>query len=178
MTLHSVRFFLLFPLVFLPVMIRAETRWCGFKLISLDKVDQTRIRELEVYWSKVSRAVKEGDFEAYAATCHRDGVLVSGRKLTSEPLNAALARWKQGFVDTREGKMKASVEFRFSARIGDATTAHESGIFCYTSQMAGEEPKKEYIHLEALLVKQPDGWKILMEYQKGAATEGEWNALE
>ena len=74
--------------------------------------------------------------------------------------------------------MKASVEFRFSQRLGDHTTAHETGIFLYTSQAPGEEPKKEYVHFEGLLTKKPDGWKILMEYQKSSATEAEWDQLK
>lgn len=139
---------------------------------------QVRLAELDVYWAAVSRAVNSGDFEAYAASCHPEGVLVSGSKQTSQPLSDALARWKQGFLDTRDGKMKASVRFRFSRRIGDATTAHETGIFLYTAQSGDDPPKAEPIHFEALLVKKADGWKILMENQKGPATEAEWQALK
>lgn len=142
------------------------------------KEHHARLAELDAYWSVVSRAVNTGDFDAYAATCHREGVLVSGGKQTSQPLAAALARWKQEFVDTRDGKMKASVAFRFSRRIGDATTAHETGIFLYTAQKADVPPKSEHIHFEALLVKKADGWKILMENQKGPATEAECQALK
>jgi ketosteroid isomerase-like protein len=142
------------------------------------ELSKTRLTELDAYWAVVSKAVNTGDFETYAATCHPEGVLVSGGKQMSQPLAAALARWKQEFIDTRDGKMKASVEFRFSRRIGDATTAHETGIFLYTAQKAGDTPKAEHIHFEALLVKKADGWKILMENQKGPATEAEWQALE
>lgn len=137
-----------------------------------------RLAELDAYWAVVSRAVNTGDFDAYAATCHPEGVLVSGGKQTSQPLADALARWKQGFLDTHNGRMKASVAFRFSRRIGDATTAHETGIFRYTSQLGDGLPKSDYIHLEALLVKKADSWKILMENQKGPATEAEWQALK
>ena len=139
---------------------------------------KARLAELDAYWAVVSKAVNTGDFDAYAATCHPEGVLVSGSKQMSQPLAAALARWKQEFIDTRDGKMKASVEFRFSRRIGDATTAHETGIFLYTAQSGENPPKAEHIHFEALLVKKADGWKILMENQKGPATEAEWQALE
>ncbi len=96
----------------------------------------------------------------------------------AETLATAEARWKQEFVDTKAGKVKSSVAFRFSQRLGDETTAHETGIFFYTAQKPGEDPKKEYIHFEGLLMKTPDGWKILMEYQKSSATEAEWKALE
>jgi hypothetical protein len=73
--------------------------------------------------------------------------------------------------------VKAGVSFRFAQRLGDATTAHETGIFRYVSQPAGGQPLEEFIHLQALLVKQAGAWKILMEYQVGPATEAEWNAL-
>lgn len=139
---------------------------------------KARLAELDAYWAVVSKAVNTGDFDAYAATCHPEGVLVSGSKQMSQPLAAALARWKQEFIDTRDGKMKASVEFRFSRRIGDTTTAHETGIFLYTAQSGENPPKAEHIHFEALLVKKADGWKILMENQKGPATEAEWQALK
>jgi len=142
------------------------------------ELSKTRLAELDAYWAVVSKAVNTGDFEAYSATCHPEGVLVSGGKQMSQPLAAALARWKQEFTDTRDGKMKASVEFRFSRRIGDATTAHETGIFLYTAQPEGGPPKAEHIHFEALLVKKADSWKILMENQKGPATEAEWQALK
>ena len=62
-------------------------------------------------------------------------------------------------------------------RLGDETTAHESGIFRYTATGAdGKNIRKSYIHFEALLLKR-DGWKIMMEYQKFEATVEEWNAL-
>jgi hypothetical protein len=73
--------------------------------------------------------------------------------------------------------MKASVEFRFSKRISDPSTAHETGIFLYSSGDSGEKPKKEYIHFQALLVKTKGGWKIMMEYQKSKASQVEWNKL-
>ena len=136
-----------------------------------------RIAELDAFWNEVSRSVREGDFEAYAATCHPEGVLVSGVKRTSSPLSVALARWKKEFTDTKSGAMKASVEFRFSQRLGDDTTAHETGIFLYTSTGADGKPRPEYIHFEILLVKRDGHWRTLMEHQKSQATAREWEAL-
>lgn len=140
--------------------------------------EKTRTAELDAFWSIVSRTVKEGDFAGYAATCHEDGILVSGNKKTSHPLTKALARWKKEFVETAAGKRQSSVEFRFSHRFSDETTAHETGIFLYSFKVPGEELKKEYVHFEGLLVKKADGWKTLMEYQKSPATEAQWKALE
>jgi hypothetical protein len=149
-----------------------------FHVTSLDPVDQRRVAEIDAYWKTVSRAVNEGDFEAYRATCHSEGVLVSGNKRMTQPLSAALARWKQEFVDTKEGKMKASVAFRFSRRLGDATTAHETGIFRYESQRTGAAAVVEYVRFEALLVKRQDAWQIVMENQQESASEDAWKALE
>lgn len=135
-----------------------------------------RSPELDAYWAEVSRAVRAGDFDGYRATCHPEGVLVSGSKQTSEPLAKALARWKPEFLDTRAGKMKASVEFRFSRRLHDETTAHETGIFLYTTTSAEGNTSREYVHFEGLLVKK-ERWLILMEFQKAKATKDEWDAL-
>ncbi|MEM7011982.1 MAG: DUF4440 domain-containing protein [Verrucomicrobiota bacterium] len=139
--------------------------------------DAARLAELDAYWAEVSRAVREGDFEAYRATCHPEAVLVSGKSKTSYPLTKALARWKVEFDATKAGDMKADVEFRFSQRFGDAETAHETGIFLYSATNAEGKATAEHIHFRALLVKKEDGWKILMEYQKSAATKEEWDAL-
>ena len=58
-----------------------------------------------------------------------EGVSVSGSADTSYPLSRAVALWQKGFQDTKYGAMQASVDFRFSTRMGYATTAHELGYF-------------------------------------------------
>jgi hypothetical protein len=136
-----------------------------------------RIKELNAYWAEVSRAVKAGDFEGYKATCHPDGVLISGKKKTSYLLAKALEIWKPGINATKAGKVKAAVEFRFSKRWGDARTAHEIGMFRYQHVDEKGVAKTEYIHLEALLVKK-DRWLILMENQKSEGTKEEWENLK
>ncbi|NIP97354.1 MAG: hypothetical protein GWO24_29525 [Akkermansiaceae bacterium] len=103
--------------------------------------------------------------------------MVTGSQKTSYPLSKALAGWKQGFDDTKSGKMTASVEFRFSQRLGDETTAHETGIFRYSTVDADGQSREEYVHFEGLLVKK-GRWKILMEYQKESATREQWEALK
>ncbi len=143
-----------------------------------DDVKQMQVVERDAFWAEISRSVGAGDFEAYAASCHPDGVLVSGTKSLSSPLSVALARWEKEFVATKAGKMKASVEFRFSQRLGDETTAHETGIFLYSSTVADGTPTAELIHFEQLLVKQNGRWKTVMEYQKSKASQKEWDALD
>lgn len=139
--------------------------------------EAARLKDLDGFWAEVSRTVREGDFKGYKATCHGEGVLVSGVKKASQPLAKALERWEQDFVDAKSGKTKTNVEFRFSQRIGDESTALESGIFLYSLVDATGLVKHEYIHFEVLLVKR-DTWKTLMEYQKSKATREEWEALK
>lgn len=152
------------------------------KAMSQSATDLARIDEIDrTYWAEISRTVKEGDFEGYSATCHQNAILVttSGKNKLSYPMTAALARWKQGFMDTKQGKQLDKVQFRFSQRIGDETTAHETGIFYFTSHdSTGKLIAESYTHLEALLVKQGDKWLCLMEYQKTKATREEWDALK
>ena len=139
--------------------------------------EKVRLSELDAYWMKVSRAVREGDFEGYKSTCHEKGVLVSGTKKTSYPLSQALARWKKDFTATKTGKTKAKVEFRFSQRFSDETTAHETGIFLYSFTDLEGNWKQEYVNFQALLLKGKDGWKIMMEYQQSRSTKDEWDTL-
>jgi ketosteroid isomerase-like protein len=134
-----------------------------------------RVAELDAFWREASRTVREGDFDGYKATYHDDAVLVSLK--SSVPIAQALARWKAGFDDAKAGKMKASVEFRFSQRVGDATTAHETGIFLYSTTDANGVVKASHVHFEALLVKK-GAWKMVMEFQKNSATPAEWDALK
>lgn len=140
--------------------------------------EAARLTDLDAYWAEVSRCVRVGDFEGYVATCHKEGVLVSGTAGKCHPLVQALARWKREFDDTKAGTRTSAVTFRFSKRLGDETTAHETGIFLYAWSTAGTATTYEYVHFEALLRKQADGWKIVMEYQKSKASEEEWNALK
>ena len=139
--------------------------------------EKARRKQLDAYWSEVSRAVGAGDFAAYEATCHPEGVLVSGAKQSSSPLAEALKRWRKDFDTTKSGGMKARVEFKFSQRFGDGTTAHETGIFLYSATGPDGKEIRDYIHFEALLLKRGGSWKIVMEYQKSKATPAEFEAL-
>lgn len=145
------------------------------------RADSARLVELNRYWAEVARTVREGDFEGYAASYHPDAVCVftTGKNKRSSAISQQLAQWKSGFVDTKAGKVKNNVEFRFSQRVGDATSAHETGIFYFTSMDAnGKVLSSGSVHFEGLLVKRNGVWLSLMEYQKTRATEQEWDALK
>jgi hypothetical protein len=151
--------------------------WRDLKVKELDQ-ESARLEELDAYWAEVSRTVAEGDFEGYVATCHPAGVLVSRKSESSYPLESALKKWKKEFDETKAGGMKASVDFRFRQRWGDDSTAHETGIFRYASQIKGGEKTVAYIELEALLVKKDGSWKVLMEFQKDQKTKVDWDKLK
>ena len=154
----------------------------GTSILTSDFLQESsRIQELNAYWEKLAKTVIEGDFKGYGDGYHKDAVIVfaSGKNKTSVPLKKALDGWKQGFIDAKNGKNRSHVAFRFSQRIGDATTAHETGIFLYATSDADGKNKKEYpTHFEMLLVKKNGKWLGVMEYQKTNATIDEWNALK
>jgi hypothetical protein len=136
-----------------------------------------RLEQINNYWTEVSRCVNEGDFEGYKATCHKDGTLVAGTIQKAFPLRKALANWKHEFDDTKSGKIKAGVTFRLAKRLGDETTAHETGMFLYFQVKPDGKKVIQYIHLDALLVKTSDGWKMMMEHQRSKGTKAEWDKL-
>ena len=136
-----------------------------------------QVDELDAFWSEVSRTVSEGDFEGYSATYHPDAVLVSSSSNESYPIAQALAGWKPGFDDTKDGRLSAGVDFRFTQRLHDGNTAHETGIFRYWSQTGDADPVVAMVHFEGLLVRK-DGWLMAMEYQKSPATFEEWEAAK
>jgi hypothetical protein len=129
-------------------------------------VEAQGIAELDDFWAELSRTVEEGDFEGYARLYHSDAVLVSLGSGSSYPIARALAGWKQGFVDTRAGRAEASVAFRFTQRLRDETTAHETGMFRYSFAPADGSPAVVTVHFDALLVRKDGVWLMVMEYQR------------
>ncbi len=133
--------------------------------------------DLDAYWDAVSETVANGDFDGYAALYHPDAVLVSDFSSSSISMVTALANWKQGFDDTRDGKMKANVDFRFEKRYNNGEAAWESGIFRYSATPEGGTMSTQYIFFEALMVNKGEGWLMVMERQIAQATEAQWDAL-
>jgi hypothetical protein len=148
----------------------------GLMLLSPSVVESQVVAELDDYWAEMARTVAEGDFEGYSRLYHPDAVLVSLGSGTSYPIARALAGWERGFVDTRAGRAQASVTFRFTQRLHDETTAHETGIFRYTLDPEDGDPTTALLHFEGLLVRKDGAWLMVMEYQKQPATEEEWEA--
>lgn len=143
--------------------------------------DSSRIAELDRYWARLNKTVMKGDFEGYKNCFHKEAVIVfaSGEYKTSVSIASALEFWREGFKNTKEGKIKVNVDFRFSQRIGNENTAHETGIFTYTSTDNATNTSETFIiPFEMLLVKRNNKWYGMMEYQKPYATQEEWDALK
>ena len=125
----------------------------------------------------VTRTVEEGDFEGYSRLYHPDAVLVSSGSGASHPISQALVGWEKDFDATRQGKARSSVTFRFTQRLHDETTAHESGMFRYTAKLEDGSETVGTVHFEGLLVRKDGVWLMVMEYQKQPATDEEWEMV-
>ena len=142
---------------------------------ALDENARTRV-ELDAFWAEASRTVREGDDAGYAALYTDDAVFVNSIKGEVAPIGEQLAEWKPGFERTRAGEVVADVRFRFTTRLHGPTTAHETGLFRYVSHAPGEPVEPAYIRFEALLIREPDGWRWAMERQLAVAAERDWVA--
>jgi len=154
----------------------AQLSTLALVLFSAGAVRGQTVDALDAYWAEVTRTVEEGDFQGYSQLYHSDAVLVNAGAESSYSIDQALAGWEQGFVDTSEGRADASVTFRFTQRLHNEVTAHETGIFRYTLQPTGGTATVSMVHFEGLLVRKDGRWLMVMEYQKQPATEDEWEA--
>ncbi|MEP7348028.1 MAG: hypothetical protein ABI877_22355, partial [Gemmatimonadaceae bacterium] len=76
-------------------------------------------------WSVIAATVVNADIAGMARTYHPDAVVVtpSGTK----PIGSQIAKWGKDMADAKIRGEKATVEFRFTGRQDDATTAFETG---------------------------------------------------
>lgn len=138
------------------------------------QADTDTNRELDQFWQTLAQTVIDGDYDQYSAGYHKDAVLVSGLKKTSYSIEKALARWKQGFADTKLGKIKANVEFVWTQRYTSDNTAHETGMFRYSTTDENGKTEDFIAHLTTLMVKKNGKWLIVMENQKTKGSEQQW----
>ena len=134
--------------------------------------------ELDAAWDKLKTTVSNGDFRSYKSIYHRDAILVNGITKKSYSIKDAFAGWKQGFEDTRSGKITAQVDVKFSQRLTDKTTAHETGIFHYYTIDKEGKQNDSYVHFESLWVKKNNKWFMMMEYQKLRTDKVEWDEFK
>ena len=148
-----------------------------FLLIQFVYAEDSVINELDAAWNKLEQTVSNGDFHSFKSTYHRDAVLVNGITKSSYSIKKAFEGWKQGFTDTESGKIIANLDVRFSERLYDEFTAHETGIFHYYTLNQNGDRNDTYVHFESLWLKKNNKWIMLMEYQKSRADKTEWNNL-
>ena len=126
-------------------------------------------------WQAVAKSVVDHDIVAMGRVYHPAAVLVSQKGTT--PIADALVRWGRDMVTAKANGDRAFVEFRFTTRQDDATTAFEAGAFRYGTIDKAGVSTTGYVRFEALLVKTGAGWQMMMERQLEAISEREWNAL-
>lgn len=143
---------------------------------STQTADSTRIAEIDAYWAQLAKTVREGDLSVYREGYHPDAVVVFAGN-SSVPIEKALKMWEEGFVQTKAGDVKSDVEFLFTKRVIDETTAFETGMFKFSMVDKEGNAQNFYADLQALLVKKNGTWVCLMEYQKPAKEE-DWNRLK
>jgi len=147
-------------------------------VLQKDFGEDNRIEELNQYWADLAKSAKEGDFEGMKSLYHEDAVLVKP-DTTISVTEAFKYRWKKEIMEVKNGKRANSLDFRFSKRVGNDITAFEQGVYHYTSidTDSGESLGNAFVHFETLLVKVGGNWVCTMEYQKGEATQAEWDSL-
>lgn len=140
--------------------------------------DDHIVKELNAVWAEMSRTVKTGDLPGYRATFHPDAVLVKGKEKTTYSIDTAFNRWQKAFQETRQGKRTASVDFRFSSRLHNSNTAHETGMFYYITYDEAGVKEEHYMELEALVIKKSGKWQVMMEYQVSPSSKAQWERLK
>ena len=159
------------------IVVSAIVLWCG---VVSDSASQTATvsaaQEIDrEIWSVFVATVSEDDIVGMGRAYLPDAVLVSPKG--TYPIKETLERWGRDMVAARARGDKATVEFRFSRRQDDSTTAFEAGIFKYTVIAKSGATTPKFSPFEELLVKTNGRWRVLMERQFDLVTEEAWNKL-
>lgn len=126
-------------------------------------------------WSVFVATVAADDIVGMGRAYFPDAVLVSPKG--TRPIKATLEGWGRDMVAAKARGDKATVEFRFSRRQDDSTTAFEAGIFKYTVVARSGASTPKFYPFEELLVKTDGKWRVLMERQFDLVTEDAWDKL-
>jgi ketosteroid isomerase-like protein len=126
-------------------------------------------------WSVLIATVAADDIVGMGRTYFPDAVLVSPNGTSS--IKDTLARWGRDMTAAKARGDKATVEFRFSRRQDDSTTAFEAGIFKYTVIAKSGASTPKYYPFEMLLAKTNGKWLVLMERQFAEVTQEAWDKL-
>jgi ketosteroid isomerase-like protein len=126
-------------------------------------------------WSVFVATVAADDIVGMGRAYFPDAVLVSPQG--TRPIKETLEGWGRDMVAARARGDKATVEFRFSRRQDDSTTAFEAGIFKYTVIAKSGASTSKFCPFEELLVKTNGKWRVLMERQFDVVAQDAWDKL-
>ncbi len=126
-------------------------------------------------WSVLSATVANDDIVGMGRVYFPDAVLVSPRATTA--IKETLERWGSDMVAAKAKGNRANVEFRFTQRLDNATTAFDSGLFKYTVIEKSGASSSKYHPFEILLAKTSGKWLILMERQFAEVSQDAWDKL-
>lgn len=126
-------------------------------------------------WSVFVTTVATDDIAGMGSAYFPDAVLVSPNG--TRPIKDALERWGRDMVAAKAKGDRATVEFRFSRRQDDTSTAFETGIFKYTVIEKSGQSNPKFYPFEQLLVKTNGKWRVLMERQFAEVTQDAWDKL-
>ena len=151
-----------------------------WSVVASDSASQTATassaREIDRdIWSVFVATVAADDIAGMGRAYFPDAVLVSPKG--TRPIKETLAGWGRDMVAARARGDKATVEFRFSRRQDDSTTAFEAGIFKYTVIAKSGASTPRFTPFEQLLVKTNGTWRVLMERQFEPVTQEAWDKL-
>jgi ketosteroid isomerase-like protein len=126
-------------------------------------------------WSVFVATVAADDIAGMGRVYFPDAVLVSPNG--TRPIKDTLERWGRDMVAAKARGNRATVEFRFSRRQDDTTTAFETGIFKYTVIEKSGASNSKFYPFEQLLAKMNGKWRVLMERQFAEVTQDAWEKL-
>ena len=133
-------------------------------------------REIDLQvWSVFVATVAADDIVGMGNVYFPDAVLVTPR--ATRPIKEALDGWGRDMVTAKAKGNRATVEFRFSRRQDDASSAFEAGIFKYTVIEKSGASSPKFYPFEQLLAKTNGKWRILMERQFAEVTQDAWDKL-
>ncbi len=131
--------------------------------------------ELDAYWAEVVRSVVEWDLEAQKSAYHPDAISAFGDADSySTRLMAELYEEIEADPDAQP-PVNPGLEFRFSSRVHDASSAHEVGMYHFWA-----DGRSDFFGLvEAYLVKKDGRWVSLLDIRRGenGRSRAEWDAL-
>jgi uncharacterized protein (TIGR02246 family) len=126
-------------------------------------------------WSFFKATVAADDIVGMGNVYLPNAVLVTPG--STAPIKQTIERWGRDMVAAKARGDRATVEFRFSRRQDDPTTAFDAGIFKYTVIEKSGTSSPKFYPFEELLVKSDGRWRVLMERQFAEVTQGAWDKL-